>query len=248
MKKEILGVGLDIIDADQTISKITEYLQSNKQYHLVTVNPEFIVESRDNKKFKNVLNKASLAVCDGFGLVLVTLGKLKRVTGVDLSERLLGGEIKNSKVFLLGGTKDNAKILMTKYPGTIVGAEQGGNINIKTYQLDNNDIIINKIIKSKANILLVGFGQVKQEMWISQNLSKVPNVKVAIGVGGTFDYLSGDIKRAPKFFRSLGLEWLYRLTAQPQRLRRIFNATIKFLWLVALNKLLKLKHPKLTKR
>ena len=54
MKKEILGVGLDIIDADQTISKITEYLQSNKQYHLVTVNPEFIVESRDNKKFKNV--------------------------------------------------------------------------------------------------------------------------------------------------------------------------------------------------
>lgn len=236
MKQEILGVNLDIIDADQTIEQITNFLELASQNYIVTVNPEFIVEANSNEKFKAVLNKASLALCDGIGLVLVTGGKLKRVTGVDLSERLLGGEIPNSKIFLLGGTGESAKALVLQYPATIVGAEKGGTVNLKTWLLDNNEIIINKINKSGANILLVGFGQVKQEMWLSQNLEKLPNIKVAIGVGGTFDYLSGQVKRAPKIFRSLGLEWLFRLINQPARINRIFNATVKFLILFLFKK------------
>lgn len=232
MKQEILGVNLDQINIIETIDKIAGFLKSDNQHHIVTVNPEFIVEAQKNEKFKEVINKSALSVCDGFGLVLASGGRLQRVTGVDLSERILKGEIQTAKIFLLGGAGESAKILMSKYPQTVVGAEIGGIVNQKTWLLDNNEIIVNKINNSQANVLLVGFGQVKQEMWINQNLSKLPSVKVAIGVGGTFDYLSGNIKRAPKFVRSIGLEWLFRLFTQPKRIGRIFNATVRFLWLL----------------
>lgn len=79
----------------------------------------------------------------------------------------------------------------------------------------------------------------KQERWISENLAKMPNIKIAMGVGGSFDYISGLIHRAPCFLRKIGLEWLYRLVKQPKRLRRIFNATIVFVFIVLKNKLFK---------
>ena len=228
MKEEILGVKIDKIDLTGSLNKISDFLINNTQHYIVTVNPEFIVEAQANQEFKNILNDADLAVGDGFGLVLATAGRLKRVTGVDLSEELLKGRLKSAKIFLLGGAGESAKISATKYPQAVVGAEPGGLINSQTFLLDNNEIILKKINSSGANVLLVGFGQVKQEMWISHNLNKLPNIKVALGVGGTFDYLSGQIKRAPKWLRIIGLEWLFRLFSQPQRLGRIFNATVKF--------------------
>ena len=236
MPEEILGVKVDNIDLAESLKKISDFLNSFGQHYVVTVNPEFIVEAQKNEEFKNILNSADLAICDGFGLVLATLGRLKRVTGVDLSEELLKGRLKTAKIFLLGGGGESAKILMTEYPQTVVGARQGGVVNNQTFFLDNNEIILKKISSSGANILLVAFGQVKEENWIIRNLIKLPDIKVAIGVGGTFDYLSGQVKRAPKWLRSIGLEWLFRLMTQPQRFGRIFNATIKFLWLLIFSK------------
>lgn len=236
MEQEILGVRIDSINMSGVMEKIAGFLTSPNQHHIVTVNPEFIMEAVKNEKFKEVLNQASLSICDGVGLVLASGGRLKRVTGVDLSLELLQGKISAAKIFLLGGAMENARLLMDKYPGHVVGAQTGGIVNAKTWLLDNNEIIIKKINDSRANIVLVGFGQVKQEMWINQNLHKLPNIKVAIGVGGTFDYLSGKVRRAPKILRSLGLEWLFRLLIQPQRIGRIFNATIKFLWLLTFSK------------
>jgi len=80
---------------------------------------------------------------------------------------------------------------------------------------------------------------VKQEQWIYENLSKLPNIKIAMGVGGSFDYISGAIRRAPCFLRKIGLEWLYRLIKQPKRLGRIFNATVVFTFIVLKNKIFK---------
>lgn len=230
MKVNISGIKIDQIDLNQSVDKINSLLASKKQHYVVTVNPEFIVEASKDEDFERVLNEASLAICDGFGLVLVSGGKLKRVTGVDLSQKLLKDE--KNKIFLLGGNEGSAKKLLTEYSQSVVGAERGGKINENNWLLSNNDKMIAKINESGASILLVGFGQIKQEMWITNNLSKMPKVKVAIGVGGTFDYLSGSIKRAPKLIRVIGLEWLYRLITQPTRIPRIFNATFKFLWLV----------------
>ena len=99
------------------------------------------------------------------------------------------------------------------------------------YDPDANEQIINNINNSGADILFVAFGHNKQEKWIYENLAKMPSVKIAMGVGGAFDYISGKIKRAPCWMRKIGLEWMYRLMRQPQRIIRIFNATLKFIWL-----------------
>jgi len=88
------------------------------------------------------------------------------------------------------------------------------------------------INRRQPDILFVALGHGRQEKWIARNLSKLSSVKLAMGVGGSFDYISGQVKRAPKFMRKLGLEWLYRLIKEPWRLPRILVAVIKFSWLV----------------
>jgi N-acetylglucosaminyldiphosphoundecaprenol N-acetyl-beta-D-mannosaminyltransferase len=234
MKQEILGVKIDQVYLGDVLNSVSDFIKSDNQHYIVTINPEFIVESQNNKQFKDVLNNADVATCDGIGLYLASGFKLKRVTGVELSQELLKTDW--LKIFLLGGDEDSAKKVAKDNPQTVVGSERGGAINKKKWTLDDNDEVIKKINKSGANVLLVGFGQVKQEMWIYRNLSKVPNIKIAVGIGGTFDYLSGNVKRAPKWMRELGLEWFYRLITQPSRIGRIFNATFKFLWLVIVSK------------
>ena len=95
---------------------------------------------------------------------------------------------------------------------------------------------IDTINKAKPDVLFVALGQVKQEKWIIKNLPKLPSVCLAMGVGGSFDYISKIIPRAPKFARILGLEWLVRLILQPKRIKRIWNAVAVFMWLVVKNK------------
>ena len=86
--------------------------------------------------------------------------------------------------------------------------------------------------------MFVAFGMGKQEKWIYENLSKMPSVKIAMGVGGSFDFISGKVKRAPLFLLRLGLEWMYRLVQEPRRFKRILNATVKFTYLVLKSKFL----------
>ena len=83
--------------------------------------------------------------------------------------------------------------------------------------------------ESEPDILFVAFGMGKQEKWIYENLAKMPSVRIAMGVGGAFDYISGNVSRAPRLLRKFGLEWVYRLFKEPRRIGRIFNATIKFI-------------------
>lgn len=104
--------------------------------------------------------------------------------------------------------------------------------------VNDNNSTIQQINQSKPDILFVAFGMGKQEKWIYENLSKMPSVKITMGVGGSFDFISGKIKRAPLFLRQLGLEWIYRLIQEPQRFGRIFNATVKFAYLVLKSKFL----------
>lgn len=90
--------------------------------------------------------------------------------------------------------------------------------------------VINKINSSKPKILFIAFGMGKQEKWIYENLAKMPSVKIALGVGGAFDYIAGVVPRAPLLLRKIGLEWIYRLIKQPKRFGRIFNATFRFMY------------------
>jgi len=238
---KILDVKVDKRDLPSVISQISEWLSQDGQHLVVTVNPEFIVAAQKNSEFKRILNQADLSTADGSGLVwaakFLAGEKLERVTGVDLADKLLSGVCPQAKIYLLGGAPGVAKTVQAGYTENVIGAEDGGKLVPNNLELENNQAAIERINASGANILLAAFGQVKQEIWLVNNLPKLPNIKVAIGVGGTFDYLSGRAKRPPKWLRNLGLEWLYRLIKEPKRWRRIWNATAVFGWLVIKNKL-----------
>ena len=242
MKVEILGIKIDQIDLAGALDFIREKIQAGKQAQIATVNPEFVVAAQTDVEFRNILNDCELTTCDGAGLVLAAKllrkEKLIRATGVDLTEKILPS---GYKLFLLGGSEGSAQGVKDKFPqAQIVGAETGGKLRYdNAWILDDNEAVLERINGSGAEILLVALPQVKQEKWIAQNLPKLATVKIAIGVGGTFDFLSGKIKRAPEWLRRLGLEWLFRLIKQPHRWKRIWNATWVFAWLIIKRKIYK---------
>ena len=238
LKVEILGVKIDNLSLQEVLEKIKHFLNSKNQHYVVTPNPEFLVAAQTDQHFKEILNYADIAVADGVGLIKAAKflkQRLQRVTGVDLVWSIceLAEQI-NCPIYLLGAQDDIAKqageTLQKHFKNLpIAGAESGGEIsNPKNIDYE----LIQRINNSQAQILFVAFGQIKQEKWIFNNLDKLKNIKVAIGVGGAFDYISETIPRAPQPIRQLGFEWLFRLIQQPSRYRRIFNATIVFSYLI----------------
>lgn len=152
----------------------------------------------------------------------------ERVTGADLMQNICKKCPKNVvKIFLLGaqtGVAEKVKEILEKRNQNleIVGTYSGSPRKIDLEET------LTYIAASKANMLFVAFGGPQQELWIAENLEKMPQIKVAMGVGGTFDFIADTHKRAPQWLQKIGLEWLYRLLQQPARLKRIYNATIKF--------------------
>ncbi len=237
----ILGVRVDNLNTQEILKKISDFLDSNNSHKIFTPNPEMLVDAQKDKYFREVLNSGDLNVCDGFGLSLVS--RIKRFPGVDLMLVICQiAESKNKSIYLLGSgnqevVDDTKKFLQKKFPELkIVGSCPGNEINtglennrkLLVYDKEKNDDLIHDIIMSAPDILFVAFGHSKQEKWIDENLRDLPSVKIAMGVGGSFDFISGKIKRAPKFLRYIGLEWLYRLVKEPWRIKRICKATVKF--------------------
>lgn len=230
----ILGINIHSLSVDELRNVILGYLDSDKQHQIVTPNPEFCVTAQKDKEFRTILNKASLAIPDGIGLKLssIFLGKKikQRITGVELVGEICKiAESKNKNIYLLGAENEvafkAAQNIKKRYPKiNIVGAENEFSIFGKM----KDEKVIKIINKRKPDILFVAFGAPKQEKWIYYNLPKLETVKIAVGVGGTFDYLSGKVRYAPKSMRILGLEWLYRFYRQPWRWKRMFNATTIF--------------------
>ncbi|MDX9892987.1 MAG: WecB/TagA/CpsF family glycosyltransferase [Patescibacteria group bacterium] len=244
-KVDILGVQIDNLSPQEVLEQVNHFLHSNDQHYLVTPNPEFIVATNQDHEFKEILNYADIAVADGVGLIKIAklLGqRLQRVTGVDLVWLISElAEQQNCSVYLLGAAEtvaaQTATVLKENLPNLIVaGAESGGDIT-DPKEIDHE--LIERINDSQAAILFVALGQIKQEKWIFYHLDQLPNIKVAVGIGGAFDYISGNVLRAPKILRNLGLEWLFRLILQPQRYKRIFTATVIFPWLVLIDQIKK---------
>jgi len=209
MKKvEIFGIKFDNLTIEEAMERIKGFVALPYS--------EFVVRAQKNEEFKNILNQANFCLCESRGLWLMAklLGKkLKQnINGVELIKNLKG------RIFLFGGTREVVEKAKEKLGRMIVGVEHG-------YQDFNQ--VIDKINLAKPEILLVGLGSPKQEKFIAENLLRMPSVKLAIGVGGAFDFISGRVKRAPKFLQNLGLEWLWRLILQPRRIKRIYNGPIK---------------------
>lgn len=224
-----MGVKVDCVGMSQALETTLSWIREGKKRYIVTPNPEFVMLAQDDSEFKQILNQADLAIPDGTYLKLS--GKIKEVvTGVDFMEKLCQQCAKQGfAVALLGGrdgvAKQAAECLQKKYPELIVSfAEDGPEIQSEPAGPDQTGI------PAPTDILFVAFGMGKQERWIHHNLSDIP-ATVAVGVGGSFDYISGRVPRAPLFLRQLGAEWLFRLIIQPWRLRRQLKL-IKFFYLI----------------
>ncbi|MDP2586531.1 MAG: WecB/TagA/CpsF family glycosyltransferase [Candidatus Komeilibacteria bacterium] len=161
----------------------------------------------------------------------------ERISGVDLMEKICElASQKNWKIYLLGAQEGiaakTAEVLKNKYLNlNIVGAEAGGEIPSTNFQDTNNfQITISKIEETQPDILFVAMGSPKQDFMAKEILRRAPWLKLAMGVGGAFDFISGKTRRAPVIYQDIGIEWLWRLFTQPWRFFRTFNATVRFIW------------------
>lgn len=229
---EILGININTSTEEEVLSKITTSLESNKEKLVIfTPNPELITLANNSSKYQDTLNHASFSLPDGIGVVLAAKfihnRAIKRITGVDFMKSLCENVARKPvTVGFFGGEQGIAvrvsDCLREIYPELKV-----------VYASDewNPD----QAREAKIDILFVALGSPKQELWIMENLDRLP-AKVIMGVGGAFDMISGKVRRAPRIFRTFGLEWLWRLALQPWRWRRQLRLLV-FTWLVIKQKI-----------
>lgn len=235
-KENILGVNVSITSYENLKDSIVADIKNSKKSFIVAINPEKILKARKDEKLKKLLNNATYQIPDGVGIIYaskIKKGKIKsRITGIDCMDMLCNlANDKGYKVFLYGAKEETIKLAKSKLEEKYQNIKIVGYIN--GYEKDN-DKIIKAINKSHADIIFVALGSPKQENWITSNMDKI-DALIFQGVGGSFDVISGNIKRAPIWMQKAGLEWLYRLIKEPKRIFRQLKL-FKFLFLIIFSK------------
>jgi N-acetylglucosaminyldiphosphoundecaprenol N-acetyl-beta-D-mannosaminyltransferase len=229
------------------LEEIDKKLGKGEKLWIATVNPEFVVEAKNNPKFRQILNNTWLNVPDGVGIVwavrwkggpqgrvwgefwrpvevgLAILNGAYRevlIPGVELMDRLCKvAESQGKTVYFLGGWRDRAQKTADFFK------KRYPKLKVEGYRDENFDF------ETKVDFLFVAYGMKKQEEWIEANLERL-KVGLVMGVGRSFDYFSGELTRAPEIWRRRGLEWLYSLIKQPARWKRQLRLP-RFIWEVA---------------
>lgn len=223
----ILDVEFSDLNMQKTVHLLTKCIKENKKdcKHIVTANPEIVLLANKSESLKKSIQDSFMVTADGIGIILaskITNQKIDgRVTGFDLISNIFSSfeEKKDHlNVFLLGASEENVKLAKENLSKSynfvnVKGAAHGF--------FDEKDIpaIIDDINRNEIDLLLVGLGCPKQELFISTYKHEL-SVNVAIGCGGSIDVFSGNVKRAPKVFQKFGMEWFYRLVKQPSRIKR----------------------------
>ncbi len=222
MRVDILGVQFDDVTMEQAVERAASMIGEGGFHYAVTPNAEFVQRAERDEAFRAALNGAHLVLPDGIGVVYAAgiLGRplQGRVPGCDFAAALCGWMAQNGKkLFLLGAkpgvAEQAAENLKKTYPGLeICGTHDG--------YFKEDAPVVDAIRRAGADVVWVCLGAPKQENWMIQN---GPATKAAflIGLGGSLDVFAGTVKRAPKAWQKLGLEWLYRLLNQPSRIGRM---------------------------
>lgn len=215
-------------------TELKGWILKNEKKFIVTANPETFMKSESDKEIKKILeDEGTVIVPDGIGIVkaakMLGYNIKERITGIDIANKLLeyANEL-NKSIYLLGAKpeviEDMKVMIASKYPNIkIIGAVDG--------YVKDKDKVFKDIIKNKPDIVMVALGIPAQEKLIYKYLDKF-NKGIFIGVGGSFDVMSGHKKRAPKLFIKLNLEWLYRILKEPKRIKRFYDSNVKFLFKV----------------
>ncbi|WLD92895.1 WecB/TagA/CpsF family glycosyltransferase [Alkalihalobacillus sp. AL-G] len=229
---------------NQTVSWINERIQKSLPTFIVTANPEIVMQAKNDSSFYEVISSSDMITPDGIGIVYAS-----KILGHSLKERVAGYDMlhallqyrestgQSTKLFLLGSTQnvvENAgENLAKQYRHVqVMGIHHG----FFKKESDEERLIVERISREKPDLLLVGIGSPKQEEFIHRYRNEL-SASVMIGIGGSFDILSGRICRAPALFRRLGLEWFYRLLCDPRRIKRQMVLPV-FVFLVLMERVL----------
>jgi N-acetylglucosaminyldiphosphoundecaprenol N-acetyl-beta-D-mannosaminyltransferase len=235
---DLAGIKVDNVTLAEAVSRVELLIESGKPHLVATPNPEMIVAAQDDAELKEILNNASLRVPDGISMVVVSrlLGTplQERVSGIDLLLQLAAVSAgKGYKLFLAGGApgvaEEAARQLLRRFPTLKIAGTHHG------YFGSDDSELIKKILHAEPDLLFCGFGAGRQEKWLNHHLAELK--VVGMGVGGSFDVISGRKKRAPRWTQTLYIEWLYRLVTEPSRWQRQL-ALPKFLYLTLIRKML----------
>jgi N-acetylglucosaminyldiphosphoundecaprenol N-acetyl-beta-D-mannosaminyltransferase len=248
----VLGVLVDNFTMDEAVDKIfgmiEEFRDNDLPKQLVTINVDFLVNANSwnsehprHPELLSILRHADIATPDGMPLIwmskLIGASLKERITGADLVPRLAEeSAMRGKSIYLLGGREDSGRqaalILKDRFPGLKIAGIEAPYVTIKGEALADsscqNARIIDDINRSGADILLIGFGNPKQEVWFKMNRKRL-KVPVSIGVGGVYSFISGSVKRAPEWIQKAGMEWLFRIKQDPRRLwKRYLLGLFKF--------------------
>lgn len=219
---DILGVGFDRVALADAVAQIERRLDTGERTFVITANPEFVMLCRSDQDVSGIAARADLVIPDGTGAVMAArlLGDPLpgRAPGRLLVDRLaaLAAE-RGLSIFLLGAAAGVAEraaaTLRDRHPSLRISGTYAGSA-------EDDDDVVPRVVAAAPDVLLVAFGMPKQERWIARNLERAPSVRVAVGVGGSLDYLAGAAVAPPAIVHAIGLEWLWRLMRDPRRWRR----------------------------
>lgn len=226
---EIMSVVFKNLSKNGYLKIIKHRIAQGLNTVIFTPNPQMLLGAKKDENALYSLRKADINLPDGFGLIIAS--KIlqtpirERVCGIDFAQELLAlAQKEGLSVFLLGSKAGRAQEarenLKKRYPCLKICGTHHGYFNKHGKE---NMAVVEKIRKAKPDLLFVCFGFPEQEKWVVQNLASLPSVKLAIGLGGSIDVWSGHIKRAPKIFRQLCIEWLWRAVKEPRRLKILFD-------------------------
>lgn len=236
MKTEkIMGISVDNITYADILADVPKYLKSKEKMTVISVNPQIVVEGQSYPEVLRFIERSTHRIPDGIGIVMVS-----RLTGGNIKERVAGFDLMiefleyankyQQRVFFYGAKpnilKDAIKNIQQKYPKLIVTGEIDGYTTLTEKQ------VVDKINAAQPDFVFVALGFPRQEQWLDKNVERIQS-SIFQDVGGSFDVLSGHVKRAPQFFIDYHLEWLYRSLSNPKRIGRVFQLPIfvvKSLW------------------
>jgi N-acetylglucosaminyldiphosphoundecaprenol N-acetyl-beta-D-mannosaminyltransferase len=221
----ILGVPVHAVTMADVLALIERFMAEPGLHQIATVNPEFVMAAQEDADFVRVLEAADLCIPDGVGLLWAA-----RRQGRPLPERVAGSDlvyelarlaaVNGWPLYLLGAAEGVAEeagdVLSDLYPSLIVAGTHAGSPDPA-----ENRSIVERINASKARVLYVAYGAPRQDKWIARNCGVLPTVRLAMGVGGSLDFITGRSRRAPEWAQQAGVEWLVRLAREPWRWRRM---------------------------
>jgi len=225
MKKSILGVEITDAPLSKCIEIINDEIKSSKQtpFHIITANPEIVMQINRDKEFKDIEEKSGMITADGIGVIwgsAILQNKIKnKVIGVDLLSSLLElCEKESFSVYLLGASEETSCTMMNytkeNFPNLKIAGRRNG-----FFDTNADDAIVKEIRESNTDLLIMGMGSPRAHKWFNSRRNEL-NIKATIDIGGAFDSVTGIVPRAPAIILKLNLEWLYRRFQNPERSKR----------------------------